>query len=235
MTQIAIVVYPRFTALDLVGPYEVLRGLPGADIRFVAHEPGPVVADSGVLAIGATHAFDETPLTLCFVPGGPQRVGRPRRGAAQLAAHSLPWCRLDRIGVHRFRRPSRQPDSWGRRATTHWSSLRLLPMFGAVAVDDERIVGRPTAASPPPPVSPPASTWPLWLAAQVAGEDRARAIQLMIEYDPQPPFDSGQRSKASKSTVAASTALLSRDLIEPTTMADGAVLCLAGHARDYPP
>jgi transcriptional regulator GlxA family with amidase domain len=192
MTQIAIVVYPRFTALDLVGPYEVLRGLPGADIRFVAHEPGPVVADSGVLAIGATHAFDETPT--------PEIV-------LVLAAAGL----LE-----------------GRRATTHWSSLRLLPMFGAVAVDDERIVVEAdrriaTAAGVSAGID-----LALWLAAQVAGEDRARAIQLTIEYDPQPPFDSGHRSKASKSTVAASTALLSRDLIEPTTMADGVALAWQG-------
>ncbi|HNP58484.1 MAG TPA: DJ-1/PfpI family protein [Gordonia sp. (in: high G+C Gram-positive bacteria)] len=230
MTQIAIVVYPRFTALDLVGPYEVLRGLPGADIRFVAHEPGPVVADSGVLAIGATHAFDETPSPdIVLVPGGP--------GSASAARDEglLSWLRTVSPGA-----------DWtasvctgsvvlaaaglleGRRATTHWSSLRLLPMFGAVAVDDERIVVEAdrriaTAAGVSAGID-----LALWLAAQVAGEDRARAIQLMIEYDPQPPFDSGQRSKASKSTVAASTALLSRDLIEPTTMADGVVLAWQG-------
>ena len=101
-------------------------------------------------------------------------------------------------------------------------------LFGAVAVDDERIVVEAdrriaTAAGVSAGID-----LALWLAAQVAGEDRARAIQLMIEYDPQPPFDSGQRSKASKSTVAASTALLSRDLIEPTTMADGVVLAWQG-------
>ncbi len=59
--QIAIMVYPPgFTALDFIGPYEVLRNLPGAEVRFVWHEPGPITADSGVLLIGATHSFDET-------------------------------------------------------------------------------------------------------------------------------------------------------------------------------
>ena len=71
MTQIAIVVYPGFTALDFSGPYEVLRNLPGAEVRFVWHEPGPIAADSGVLLIGATHSFDETPSPdILLVPGG---------------------------------------------------------------------------------------------------------------------------------------------------------------------
>ena len=61
MTQIAIVIYPSFTALDFIGPYEVLRMLPDAEVRFLWHETGPIAADSGVLLIGATHTFDETP------------------------------------------------------------------------------------------------------------------------------------------------------------------------------
>src|SRR6476620_2055263 len=71
MTQIAIVVYPGFTALDFIGPYEVLRNLPDAEVRFVWHEPGPIAADSGVLLVGATHSFDETPSPdMLLVPGG---------------------------------------------------------------------------------------------------------------------------------------------------------------------
>ena len=61
MTQIAFVAYPGFTALDMIGPYEVLRNLPGAEVRFVWHEAGPITADSGVLVIGATHSLAETP------------------------------------------------------------------------------------------------------------------------------------------------------------------------------
>ena len=61
--QIAIVLYPGFTALDFIGPYESLRMLPDAEVRFVWHEPGPIAADSGVLVVGATHSFDETPFS----------------------------------------------------------------------------------------------------------------------------------------------------------------------------
>ena len=71
MTQIAIVVYPGFTALDFIGPYEVLRNLPDAEVRFVWHQAGPIIADSGVLIVGATHSFDETPSPdVLLVPGG---------------------------------------------------------------------------------------------------------------------------------------------------------------------
>ena len=79
MTQIAIVVYPGFTALDFIGPYEVLQRLPGAEIRFVWHEPGPIPAESGVLLVGATHSFDETPSPdIVLVPGGMSTVEHSR-------------------------------------------------------------------------------------------------------------------------------------------------------------
>ena len=79
MTQIAIVTYPGFTALDFIGPYEVLRWLPDAQVRFVWHEPGPITADSGVLMVGATHSFAETPSPdVILVPGGMTTVKHAR-------------------------------------------------------------------------------------------------------------------------------------------------------------
>ena len=86
--QIAIVLYPGFTALDFIGPYESLRMLPDAEVRFVWHEPGPITADSGVLVVGATHSFDETPSPdVILVPGGFYDDGAcPRREGARLAA-----------------------------------------------------------------------------------------------------------------------------------------------------
>ena len=69
--QIAIVLYPGFTALDFIGPYETLHYLPDAEVRFLWHEPGPITADSGVLTVGATHSFEETPSPdIILVPGG---------------------------------------------------------------------------------------------------------------------------------------------------------------------
>lgn len=71
MTQIAFVTYPGLTALDMIGPYEVLRQLPSADVRFVWHESGPITVDSGALVLGATHSLAETPSPdVILVPGG---------------------------------------------------------------------------------------------------------------------------------------------------------------------
>ena len=115
MTQIAIVVYPGFTALDFIGPYEVLRKLPDAEVRFVWHEPGPITADSGVLLVGATHSFDETPSPdIILVPGGMTTFEHARDEKL------LDWVRraardgdVDDVGVLGFGHPRRRGTAGG--------------------------------------------------------------------------------------------------------------------------
>lgn len=218
MTQIAIVAYPGFTALDMIGPYEVLRNLPGAEVRFVWHEAGPITADSGVLVIGATHSLAETPSPdVVLVPGGPSTPVHARD------EELLEWLRRAHSGA-----------SWttsvcsgsvilaaaglldGRRATSHWIALAALKAFGVTPVADERIVREGNVVTCAGVSA--GLDLALWLAGQIAGEGRAKAIQLAIEYDPQPPFDSGHMSKASATTKAAATALLSRDSLKPANM-----------------
>jgi transcriptional regulator GlxA family with amidase domain len=218
MTQIAFVAYPGFTALDMIGPYEVLRNLPGAEVRFVWHESGPITADSGVLVIGATHSLAETPSPdVILVPGGPSTPVHARdetllewlRQAHRTASWTASVCSgsviLAAAGLLE-----------GRRATSHWLTLPALKAFGAIPVADERIVHQDNVVT-----SAGVSAGldlALWLAGQLGGESRAKAIQLAIEYDPQPPFDSGHMSKASATTKAAATALLSRDSIKPANV-----------------
>ena len=219
MTQIALVVYPGFTALDVVGPYEVFRMLPDAEVRFVWHETGPVTADSGVLIIGATHTLGETPSPdVVLVPGGSASVLEQARDP-----ELLQWLR----SVH-------TSSTWttsvcagsvvlaaagvldGQRATSHWQTLSALKLFGVTPVGDERIVqvGKiATSAGVSAGID-----LALWLAAQIAGEKRARAIQLAIEYDPQPPFDSGHQSKADMGTKALATAILAKESLNRTQM-----------------
>ncbi|OHU31150.1 glutamine amidotransferase [Mycobacteroides franklinii] len=226
VTQIAIVLYPDFTALDFIGPYEVLRFMPGAEVRFVWHKPGPVTADSGVLVIGATHSFDETPAPdVVLVPGGPGTTMAARD------EELLEWLRR----VHPTATWTTSVCSGslvlaaaglleGQRATSHWSTLPALKAFGATPVGDERIVrtghaGVVTAAGVSAGID-----LGLWLAGQIAGEEEAKAIQLSIEYDPQPPFDSGHMSKASAVTKARATASLAKDTFRPTVMASAALL-----------
>jgi transcriptional regulator GlxA family with amidase domain len=218
MTQIAFVAYPGFTALDMIGPYEVLRQLPHADVRFVWHEAGPITADSGVLVLGATHSLAETPSPdVILVPGGPSTPVHARdekllewlRQAHRSATWTASVCSgsviLAAAGVLE-----------GKRATSHWIALPALKAFGVTPVGDERIVHQDdviTSAG----VSAGLDL-ALWLAGQMSGEARAKAIQLAIEYDPQPPFDSGHMSKASAATKAAATALLSKDSVKPANI-----------------
>ena len=224
MTQIAIVTYPGFTALDFIGPYEVLRWLPDAEVRFVWHEPGPVTADSGVLVIGATHSFIETPSPdVVLVPGGMTTVEHARdealldwvRQAHRSAAWTASVCSgsiiLAAAGLLN-----------GKRATSHWMALPVLKTLGAIAVSDERVVHEGeivTSAGVSAGID-----LALWLAGRIGGDDRAKVIQLSMEYDPQPPFDCGHMSKASAKTKAAATALMARDIAKPTQLKAGTLL-----------
>jgi putative intracellular protease/amidase len=214
MTQIAIVVYPGFTALDFIGPYEVLRNLPDAEVRFVWHEPGPIAADSGALLVGATHSFDETPSPdIVLVPGGISTFEHARdekvldwvRCADQTSTWTTSVCSgsviLAAAGLLK-----------GRRATSHWLVLPMLKPFGVETVGDERIVHEGklvTAAGVSAGID-----LAMWLFGQICGEAKAKAVQLAIEYDPQPPFDSGHVSKASAATKATATAQLSKETLK---------------------
>ncbi len=208
--QIAIVTYPGMTALDAIGPYEVLRMLPGAQIRFVWHEPGPITTDSGVLVLGATHSLAETQAPDIVLVGGSSLTTTTAHDEALLA-----WLRH----VH-------ETSTWttsvctgsiilaaaglleGKAATSHWMAAPGLSAFGAQPQRDQRIVreGRMVTAAG---VSAGIDLG-LWLAGEVAGEQTARAIQLLIEYDPQPPFDSGHLSKASAAVKREAVALGAR-------------------------
>jgi transcriptional regulator GlxA family with amidase domain len=193
--DIAILLYPRLTALDAIGPYEVLSRLPGASLRFVASERGPVHTDNGMLTLVAEHSLDDVPRPdIVLVPGGPGEV------AARAGESVLEWLRaVD------------ETSTWttsvctgslilaaaglldGRRATGHWLALDELGRLGAIPVS-ERVVfdGKIVTAGG---VSA-GIDMALALAAKVAGETVAQAIQLGIEYDPQPPFDAGSPAKA---------------------------------------
>jgi transcriptional regulator GlxA family with amidase domain len=194
--QIAILLFDRLTALDAVGPYEVLRGLPGAGVTFVAADPGPKPTDHGALALVADHALHAAPEPdIVVVPGGPgeldaradQRVLDWLRSAHKSSQWTTSVCTgsllLGAAGLLQ-----------GKRATTHWTALESLREFGAEPVGDERVVfdGKVvTAAGVSSGID-----MALMLATRIAGDEVAQAIQLAIEYDPQPPHDAGHTTKA---------------------------------------
>lgn len=197
--QIAIVLYPGMTALDAIGPYEVLRMIPGAEIRFVSDAPGPIMTDSRVLVMNATHSYEATPSPdMVLVPGSATNTARAIADKALIAwlqrtqATSL-WTTsvcsgaliLGAAGILN-----------GHPATTHWMVQDLLASFGATAQREQRIVrsGKIVTAAG---VSAGIDLG-LWLVGEICGPERAEVVQLLIEYDPLPPFNAGHPSKASK-------------------------------------
>jgi putative intracellular protease/amidase len=193
--KISILIFDRLTALDAVGPYEVLSRLPGAELEFVAAEAGPKRTDTGTLALNADRAIGAGDTSdILLVPGGPgtrellgdERVLEWVREAHASSTWTTSVCTgsllLGAAGVLE-----------GLRATTYWAFLEQLREYGAEPVA-ERVVfdGRVVTAAG---VSSGIDMG-LSLAAEIGGEDLAKAIQLGIEYDPQPPFDSGSPAKA---------------------------------------
>jgi len=197
--QIAIVVYQGMTALDALGPYEVLRFMPDTEIRFVSHKPQPITTDSGVLVIGSTHSFDETPKPdIVLVPGSSADTT-----TAMADDDLITWLKQ----VHQNSRLTLSVCSGalvlgaagilqGHTATTHWIAQKALANFGAESRRDQRIVQSGkiiTAAGVSAGID-----LALLVVEQLCDQQRAEIIQLLIEYDPQPPFDAGHPLKASK-------------------------------------
>jgi putative intracellular protease/amidase len=195
--RIVIPIFDGFTALDAVGPYEVLRMLPGADVVFAAAAPGPVVDGAGLLTLTAGAAFgDVDSADLLLVPGGPGA----RRSVTDEAL--LAWIR--RIDATAAWTTSVCTGSLllgaagllkGLDATTHWSAVELLESYGA-RYTAERVVVQGTTVTAAGVSS--GIDMALTLAGLIAGRTVAEAIQLAVEYDPQPPFDSGSYAKASQ-------------------------------------
>ncbi|MFD5518500.1 DJ-1/PfpI family protein [Streptomyces sp. NPDC127066] len=193
--QIAIVLYDRFTALDAVGPYETLGRLPEADTVFVAERTGPVRSDTGRLALTADKSLAEVPHPdIVVVPGGPGQSAQMDnqvlldwlRAADATSLWTTSVCTgsllLAAAGLLE-----------GRRATSHWLALEQLEQFGAEPTG-ERVVfdgGYVTSAGVSSGID-----MGLTLLGRIAGDEHAQAVQLLTEYDPQPPYDAGSPDKA---------------------------------------
>ncbi|MFE5996165.1 DJ-1/PfpI family protein [Streptomyces sp. NPDC056454] len=198
--QVAIVLYPAFTALDVLGPYEVLGRLPGVRTVFVAENPGLVTNDLGSLSIDVVKRLDEVPAPdVVLIGGGPGQAEQMTDGA-----------------LHAWLRDADRTATWmasvctgslvlaaagvlaGRRATTHWGALDQLTEFGVtptperVVIDGHYATGAGVSAG---------IDMALTLAGRISGDDVAQAVQLLIEYAPQPPYNAGSRETASDEVV----------------------------------
>ncbi|MFI6867678.1 DJ-1/PfpI family protein [Nocardia sp. NPDC050406] len=219
--QIAFVTYPGLTALDLIGPYEALRTIPHAEVRFVWHEIGPITTDSGVLVLGATHTLAETPHPdIVLVPGSGVSTPSTARDAVLQnwlrTAHETSTWTLSVCSGSVILAAAGLLD--GKPATSHWQALDLLRPFGARPQGDSRIVraGKIVTSAG---VSAGIDLG-LFLLGEIAGRSYAEAVQLSLEYDPQPPFDSGHTSKASLKTKALAYKLMARQgIFRPAELA----------------
>ena len=193
--QIAILLFDGFDPQDAVGPYEVLRWMPGAEVVFAATARGPQHSHGGPLTLLADRTLAEVDRPdIVVVPGGPGEM-RARGNPAVLA-----WLRR----VH-------ETTTWtasvcngalllgaagilaGKRAVTHWALMEELAQFGATPVAERYVFDGKvvTAAGVSAGID-----MSLALAARIAGPQIAQAIQLGIEYDPHPPFATGSPAKA---------------------------------------
>lgn len=202
--QIAIVLYPGMTTVDAIGPYEVLRFIADVEVRFVTHEPGPIVTASGVLVLGATHSFAETPAPdILLVPGSEAETATAMADGRLLAwlrqAHETSQWTLSVCSGALVLAAAGILD--GHPATTHWIAQGMLSQFGAVAQREHRIVrsGRIVTAAG---VSAGIDLG-LFMLGEICGRERAEVVQLALEYDPQPPYDSGHPTKASAAVYEA--------------------------------
>jgi transcriptional regulator GlxA family with amidase domain len=191
--HVAIVLYDNVTALDAVGPYEVLSRLPGASVAFVGPRKGTVRTDTGFLGLSVDAALRDVPEPdIVVVPGGP--------GAATAGEDVKDWLRT-----------ADRTSTWttsvctgslilagaglltGRSATSNWQALDELGRLGArptgqrVVFDGKYVTAAGVTAG---------IDMALTLAGRIAGDHVAQAIQLGLEYDPQPPYDAGSPQKA---------------------------------------
>lgn len=208
--NIVIYLYNGLTVMDAVGPYEVLSRLPGAQVKFVAREKGLIISDTHFLKIVAEYAISEIQSAeILLIPGSVVGFIRESKDAALLN-----WVRK----IH-------QTTAWttsvcsgsiilaaagilnGKKACSHWAAMHLLSDYGAVPSSERYIQeGKIITAQG---VSA-GIDMALYLVGQLVGIEKAKAYQLFIEYDPDPPFESGTLSKADEDTIRLAKIMLQK-------------------------
>jgi cyclohexyl-isocyanide hydratase len=199
--RIGMLIFPRLTQLDMTGPYEVLARLPNTTVELVARTDAPVTTDRGMQIVPTVTYADCPPLDVVMVPGGPGQQDLMEDAAAldflrkqaASAKYVTSVCTgslvLGAAGLLK-----------GKRATSHWAAIDHLALLGAIPVREKVVVDGNivTGAGVTSGID-----FALALAAILESEAVAREIQLQIEYDPAPPFNSGSPRTAAPATLDA--------------------------------
>ncbi|TXL72118.1 DJ-1/PfpI family protein [Vineibacter terrae] len=192
--RVGFLLFPDITQLDMTGPYEVLTKLPGAEVHLVWKNREAVRAAGGMQIVPTITYADCPQLDLVCVPGGAGMnalledeetlsfLRRQAAGARYVTSVCTGSLVLGAAGLLQ-----------GKRAATHWMSMDMLKAFGAIPVPERVVVDGNTITGGGVTAG---IDFGLTVAAQVAGPEAAKAIQLGIEYDPQPPFDAGSPTGA---------------------------------------
>jgi transcriptional regulator GlxA family with amidase domain len=200
--QVAIMMFPRLTALDAIGPYEVLQSLPELDVVFVGEHRGEIRADTGILGLTVDATFAEVSSPdVVVVPGGPGSHDLLHRGA------HLDWLRA----VHPGTRYTTSVCTGslvlaaaglldGLTATTYWDALEHLEKLGAVPVTQRVVEHLPERVITAAGVSS-GIDMAIRLVELLFDDVAAQAAQVLIEYDPQPPFDAGHPSRVATAVM----------------------------------
>ena len=204
--NIGMLIFPDMTQLDFTGPYEIFAQLPDCKVSVIAKSLDPVAAKGGLRFLPDATLDTALSLDLVFVPGGPgtgalledretlEFLRRQSKDAKYVTSVCTGALVLGAAGLLK-----------GYKATTHWLSLDLLPVFGAIALPDRvvtdrnRITGGGVTAG---------IDFALTVAAEVAGADKAKSIQLLIEYNPAPPFACGHPATADANIVGGVRAMM---------------------------
>ena len=203
--KIAALLFDKITVLDIVGPLEALSWLPGAEVVWVGPKKGPIRASPTGISLNVEHTFADVPAAdVLVVPGGPgvrpllqdaatlDWVGRIHATSQWTTSVCTGSLLLGAAGLLK-----------GLEATTHWNAHEALAGFGARYVE-RRVVPQGKIVTSAGVSS--GIDMALWLIGKIAGDEKAKMVQLAIEYDPQPPYDSGAPSKASASVIEKSRA-----------------------------
>lgn len=209
--DIVIYIYNGFTALDAVGPYEVLSRLPNANVKFVAKEKGVIVTDTHFLKFIAEFDISEVEKAdILVIPGSIVGFFREAKDKALLSwitkiNLTSTWTTSVCSGSIILAATGLLKD---KKATSHWGVIHLLKDYGSIPTSERYVKEGKIITAQGVSAGIDMS---LFLASQIVGVERAKAYQLFIEYDPKPPFDSGNIVKAGIATIELAKKILEKE------------------------